>query len=319
MAQGLSIRLFASGGAYWPLATAYPDPLWARTCFGCVNGDVGGGGGAWHKASVSDCLPLAAPIGLSPLLILTLCGPERVLVVSTEPPDDLSCWTTPGVGGGGGRIRCQVNLAVGNLAEAPGFCVENPKPNLRPTKSPPPPCNIPSGCCFFTGALDSHPFFPSHVASGRCVLSAAAAGAPAGVVSAFAEPRRWCAGAVRNVAGCAVCAPPHQPTQMPLCAPMDTVARGQASLVLEGRLTPRRPPPPPAEGRAWDSPHSGLTRPGIESQRLQLFLEGGLLRLRSLEGHRQGPHLHSGGGDDARKKPRADNTQTARAHTHTNA
>ena len=41
------------------------------------------GGGGWHKASVSDCLPLAAPIGLSPLLILTLCGPEHDLVVST--------------------------------------------------------------------------------------------------------------------------------------------------------------------------------------------------------------------------------------------
>ena len=36
----------------------------------------------WHKASGSDCLPLAAPIGLPPLLILTLRGPERVLVVS---------------------------------------------------------------------------------------------------------------------------------------------------------------------------------------------------------------------------------------------
>ena len=58
----------------------------------------GGGGAGWQKASVSDCLPLAAPIGLSPLLILTLCGPDRVLVVSTEPPDDLSCLTTPGVG-----------------------------------------------------------------------------------------------------------------------------------------------------------------------------------------------------------------------------
>ena len=56
-----------------------------------------GGGGGWHKASVSDCLPLAAPIGLLPLLILTLCGPKRVLVVSTEPLD-LSCLTTPGVG-----------------------------------------------------------------------------------------------------------------------------------------------------------------------------------------------------------------------------
>ena len=44
------------------------------------------------------CLPLAAPIGLSPLLILTLCGSERVLIVSMEPLDDLSCLTTPGVG-----------------------------------------------------------------------------------------------------------------------------------------------------------------------------------------------------------------------------
>ena len=59
---------------------------------------VGGGRGGWHEAMVLVCLPLAAPIGLSPLLILTLCGPERVLVVSTEPPDDLSCLTTPGVG-----------------------------------------------------------------------------------------------------------------------------------------------------------------------------------------------------------------------------
>ena len=42
------------------------------------------GGGGWHKASVSDCLPLAAPTGLSPLHILTLCGPERVLVGGRE-------------------------------------------------------------------------------------------------------------------------------------------------------------------------------------------------------------------------------------------
>ena len=57
-----------------------------------------GGGGFLHKAMVLVCLPLAAPVGLSPLLIVTLCGPECVLVVSTEPPHDLSCWTTPGVG-----------------------------------------------------------------------------------------------------------------------------------------------------------------------------------------------------------------------------
>ena len=70
---------------------------------------------------------------------------------------------------------------------------------------PPPLSDIPSGCCSFT-ALDSHPLFPSHVASGRCVLSAAAAGALAGVVSAFAEPSSWCVGTVLNVAWCAVCA-----------------------------------------------------------------------------------------------------------------
>ena len=54
-------------------------------------------------------------------------------------------------------------------------------------------------------ALGSHPFFPLHVASGRCVLSAAFVGAPAGVVSAFAEPNGWCAGAVLVAPG-AVCA-----------------------------------------------------------------------------------------------------------------
>ena len=38
LAQGLGIRLFAFGGAHWPLATAHSDPLWVRTCFGWVNG-----------------------------------------------------------------------------------------------------------------------------------------------------------------------------------------------------------------------------------------------------------------------------------------
>ena len=38
LAQGLGIRLFGFGGAHLPLATAHSDPLWARTCFGCVNG-----------------------------------------------------------------------------------------------------------------------------------------------------------------------------------------------------------------------------------------------------------------------------------------
>ena len=58
--------------------------------------------------------------------------------------------------------------------------------------------------------LDGHPFVPPHVASGRCVLSAAAAGAPAGVVAAFAAPSRWCTGAVhrnRNDPSRARCSP----------------------------------------------------------------------------------------------------------------
>ena len=41
VAQGLGISLFAFGGAYWPLTNAHSDPLWARTCFGCVNGAPG--------------------------------------------------------------------------------------------------------------------------------------------------------------------------------------------------------------------------------------------------------------------------------------
>ena len=89
--NGLS-RLFQQQISFFPAMVAL---VWGGG-FGTRPGGLGGGG--WHKASVSDCLPLAAPIGLSPLLMLTLCGPERVLVVSTEPPDDLSCLTTPGVG-----------------------------------------------------------------------------------------------------------------------------------------------------------------------------------------------------------------------------
>ena len=47
------------------------------------------------KVERSDTLEVPPPLRL---YIRTLCGSERVLVVSTEPPDDLSCLTTPGVG-----------------------------------------------------------------------------------------------------------------------------------------------------------------------------------------------------------------------------
>ena len=71
---------------------------------------------------------------------------------------------------------------------------------------PPPPCVTFRLVVAPLRGLDGHPFFPSHVASGRCFLSAAAAGALAGIVSAFAEPSSWCVGTVLNVAWCAVCA-----------------------------------------------------------------------------------------------------------------
>ena len=69
-----------------------------------------------------------------------------------------------------------------------------------------PPCVTFRLVLILYGALDSHPFFPSHVVLGRCFLLAAAASAPAGVLSTFAEPSGWCAGAVLDVAECAVCA-----------------------------------------------------------------------------------------------------------------
>ena len=90
---------------------------------------VRGGGVVWHKASVSDCSPLTAPIGLSPLLILTLCGPQRVLVVSTEPPDDLSCLTTPGVGRpGDGAVARAVDPGIQTHTPSPCGGLPTPGP-----------------------------------------------------------------------------------------------------------------------------------------------------------------------------------------------
>ena len=46
-----------------------------------------------------------------------------------------------------------------------------------------PPVSV--GLLSLSGALESHPFFPSCAESGCCVLTAAAAGVPCGVVSLF--------------------------------------------------------------------------------------------------------------------------------------
>ena len=89
LVHGRCVKIFWGGAG----ETAVP----LRKGVAAAGADRGGGGGGVGTRP-RYCLPLAAPIGLSPLLLLTLCRSERVLFVSTEPPDDLSCLTTPGVG-----------------------------------------------------------------------------------------------------------------------------------------------------------------------------------------------------------------------------
>ena len=116
-----------------------------------------GGGGGLAQGLGIRLFAFGGAIGLSPLLILTLCGPERGLVVSTEPPDDLSCWTTRVVdqvhpdapsesmrefaeGGGVGRT-----FGVGSLAFR--FGRHNPGAKSRGFPSPcalHAPCRMPS-------------------------------------------------------------------------------------------------------------------------------------------------------------------------------
>ena len=67
--------------------------------------------------------------------------------------------------------------------------------HIRDLHSPPPPCDILSGCCFFTG-----PWTVTR-SSLRMLRRVAAACVPAGVVFALAEPSSWCTGAVLLAAG----------------------------------------------------------------------------------------------------------------------
>ena len=96
---------------------------------------------------------------------------------------------------------------------------------FKHTSTPRPPVLHSVGLRFLYRALNGHPFFPLRAASGRCVLSAAAARTRCGVVSALAEPSSWGAG------GCAGCfggrftvvaahSPPHSgrpPPASPRC------------------------------------------------------------------------------------------------------
>ena len=103
----------------------------------------------------------------------------------------VDCGANGGRGGGGAGRRGRRARAAGVRGGVKGLQGQR-------VRSTPPPVWHAVRLRFLYGALDSHPFFPSHVASGRCVLSAAAAGVPCGVVAALAEPSGWrtggCAG-----------------------------------------------------------------------------------------------------------------------------
>ena len=69
--------------------------------------EAGGGGGVglgWHRASVSDCLPLAPPIGLSPLLILTPVGPNVFWLFWRGAPPFVSNYSKNTPGGRGATL-----------------------------------------------------------------------------------------------------------------------------------------------------------------------------------------------------------------------
>ena len=100
--------------------------------------------------------------------------------------------------------------------------------------TPPPPVRHSVGLLF--RYLDSHPFSPSRAASGHCLLTAAAAGVPAGVGAAVPGPSSWRTGGGAGCCGgrCTVVAAHSPPRSGP--PPGDALEGG-------GRGT--RPPPPP--------------------------------------------------------------------------
>ena len=138
----------------------------------------------------------------------------------------------------------------------PPIPCQPPPLNERP---PPPPPRVTSWLLFLYGALGSHPFFPLHIASGCCFLSAAAASALAGVVSAFAEPSGWCVGAVLDVAWCAVCvsvAPNNW-----RAVPQSIYSPSSDPMPTPPPLMRDPPPPPPLnEILGWDPPPSAKAK-----------------------------------------------------------
>ena len=103
--------------------------------------------------------------------VAAFCRPLRpvLLLVSFLVFAEPSNWRTGGCAG-----CCRGCFSV--------FAAQSTPHSGRPPRASLSFCeHVVLGLRFLYGALDSHPFFPPHVASRRCVLTAAAAGAPAGV------------------------------------------------------------------------------------------------------------------------------------------
>ena len=100
-------------------------------------------------------------MGLSPLLILTLCGPERVLVVSTEPLFDYSGGRPSRAGGGGVVVaRPPPPLQDAFMTGTPGggWGAQNDPP-LSPDRSE---VRITGGIAFFETILFRPPVVSHH-------------------------------------------------------------------------------------------------------------------------------------------------------------
>ena len=136
--------------------------------------------------------------------------------------------------GPGSALNCAKKKCFAGKISAPTGKRKFPHETV-PARPPPPPC-----VTFRRVVVSSRgPGQSSLRMLCRCFLSAAAAGAPVGVVSAFMEPSGWCAGAVLDVAGCAVCS----------SAVPSSWRTGGCAGCCGGRLTVLAAPTPPSSGR----------------------------------------------------------------------
>ena len=120
------------------------------------------------------------------------------------------------------------------------------------------------GLLFLPRSLDSHPFFPSRVVSGCCVLVATAACVPAGVISASAEPRNWYTRVVLVGAGVVsrflLPTPPRTQVVHPMPRHISMCMRPNTSTPPSGVLVVHHVPPCHVGPRGAQAPHHSVGR-----------------------------------------------------------